>query len=177
MYTVYNSMIQSIRAQLSKALNHSLSPIIITKPAWNKFRNILGRHDADAIKIGVSKIENCECMERTIPRPLIMRESYTLFKPTLSLIQSDAWNDIYALDKKYSPIVMQDEDTRAIATVKTAEILHGINIHYSHADYFGGRFDNRFVFSSTKPNFFLCQCGTIIIRALNNDKCINNIHR
>ena len=44
---------------LAKTLQHIFHPITITKPAWNKFRSILSRHDADTINIGVKNVASC----------------------------------------------------------------------------------------------------------------------
>ena len=142
---------------LAKTLQHIFHPITITKPAWNKFRSILSRHDADTVHIGVKKVASCSCREKTAPS-ILYNNTDTIYKPTLSLVDS---SDVYSPDKRYPPRVLYDEDTRAIFTPKTAGILSGLNIHYSPADYFNGNFDNKFIFTSTKDNI-LCHCGNII---------------
>tara|TARA_Y100000389_G_C17264694_1_gene414831 strand:+ start:157 stop:621 length:465 start_codon:yes stop_codon:yes gene_type:complete len=142
---------------LAKTLKHIFHPITITKPAWNKFRSILSRHDADTIHIGVKKVESCSCIERTAPS-ILYNNTDTIYKPTLSLVDSKV---VYSQDKRYPPRVLYDEDTRAIFTPKTAGILSGLNIHYSPADYFNGKFDNKFIFTSMNVNVS-CHCGNIV---------------
>ena len=143
--------------KLAETLKHIFHPITITKPAWNKFRSILSRHDADTINIGVKKMESCSCIERTT-HSILKQNIGEIYKPTLSLVNE---KDVYSRDKRYLSRVLYDEDTRAILTPKTAGILSGLNIHYSPADYFNGKFDNKFIFTSMNDNVS-CHCGNIV---------------
>jgi hypothetical protein len=146
------------------AYNRSL--INITKPAWNKFRNMLKNHDADAIHIGTKVVHGCLRIDR-VPSPRFMTHAF--FEPTLSLIQTNDWNKIYAEDKHREHIMLLDDDTRAILSWKTSNLLHGVNIHFSPPDYFNDDFDGRFMFSSSNRNHFLCSCGTLVGLEPNNN--------
>ena len=156
---------------LRSSIAYNRSLITITKPAWNKFRNILKNHEADAIHIGTKVVRGCACIE-SVPGQRFMTHTY--FKPNLSLIQPRDWNKIYEVDKHREPLMLHDEDTRAILSWKTAKLLHGVNIHFSPPDYFNDDFDGRFMFSSSNIGHFPCSCGELVGREPNNNNNNNN---
>ena len=159
-------MIPSRSSQIANTFKQRLRPITITNPAWDKFRDILtGVSNAETIKLDTAQIDYCSCIERRYNKTSsnTYQRKISIYKPSLSLVTTEEFNEMHEDDKRYPPTVLVKDDTSVIIPYIKIDILHGINIHYSPTDYFIGILNRGFVFTSKNNMHVFCPCGNFII--------------
>ena len=127
---------------IKRLFSTKISPIIVTKNAWDKM-----------VKINEKQKEYSFLFSAT-------SGGCNGFNYNFNLINKDEYYNIYNTHYcKIIPTVIEEYDTKILIDPLSELLLLGTTIDYINEDYSNGIFENKFIFTPNKKLASSCGCG------------------